>query len=302
MSAAELIHDRDGRLRAPIRIAAFIIAGVLAFAAVQGLLYPLLALGAGLTGTRPSFGPTMFVVALLVTHLAMFKWIERGRSWSYVWMGETATRPRPLVRGAIIGALAIAIPSALLVATGMLRVEATSGGTPQWFETAWRSAAILLPAAAAEELMIRGYPFAVLREAVGSRMALIGTSVVFGLLHAWNPGATAMSIALVMLAGLFLGGVVLATQSLYAATLAHFAWNWAMAGFLHTPVSGLNEFAPAGYRITDSGPDWITGGPWGPEGGVGAALGMGAGLWYLFARPSTGKLWQRLARREERQA
>jgi hypothetical protein len=27
-----------------------------------------------------------------------------------------------------------------------------------------------------------------------------------------------------------------------------------------------------------TGPDWLTGGAWGPEGGVAAALGMGAGI------------------------
>jgi hypothetical protein len=32
----------------------------------------------------------------------------------------------------------------------------------------------------------------------------------------------------------------------------------------------------------DNGPDWATGGSWGPEGGAGAALGMIVGLWLLL--------------------
>lgn len=300
MSAASFLYDSDGRLRAPIRIVAFVVASVLAFALVQGLLYPLLVLSAGLAGRQPSLEQTMFVVALLLAHVAMFAWIERGRSWPFVRMGGDAARPRPLLAGVTIGALCIAIPSLLLLAVGLLRIERVEGATG-WFATAWRSAALLLPAAVAEELMIRGYPFAVLRDAIGARGALLGTSMVFGLMHAGNPGANVMSILLVTLAGLFLGGVVLATGSLYAAMGAHFAWNWVMAGFLHTPVSGLTDTAPAGYRLTDAGPDWITGGPWGPEGGVGAALGMSAGLWYLFGHSGTGRLWRRLAGREERQ-
>ena len=87
-----------------------------------------------------------------------------------------------------------------------------------------------------------------------------------------------------MLAGFFLGSVFLATNSLWAATAAHFVWNWFMAAGLHTPVSGLPVSTPD-YRVIDSGPDWLTGGSWGPEGGFAAALGMFAVMIYLYARP-----------------
>jgi hypothetical protein len=96
---------------------------------------------------------------------------------------------------------------------------------------------------------------------------------------------TAESVVLVMLAGFFLAGVLYATRSLYAAWMAHFAWNWTMAVVFHTAVSGYPMEAP-GYRYVDAGPDWATGGEWGPEGGVPAGVGMiaGAGLVYLLFR------------------
>ena len=56
-----------------------------------------------------------------------------------------------------------------------------------------------------------------------------------------------------------------------------------MAALLHTPVSGIRFEAP-GWRLTDAGPDWATGGAWGPEAGLGATLGMAASLIYMFAR------------------
>jgi hypothetical protein len=73
------------------------------------------------------------------------------------------------------------------------------------------------------------------------------------------------------------------TRSLYAAWMAHFAWNWTMAVLLHIPVSGLETETPD-YRTVDAGPDWATGGPWGPEGGAAAALGMVGGIGYLLTR------------------
>ena len=142
---------------------------------------------------------------------------------------------------------------------------------------------VLLPAAFFEELFIRGYAFGVLRRAGGWRLALIVTSVVFGMLHAWNPGADAESILAVIVAGFFLGGILLATKSLYAAGAAHFAWNWVMSGALHIAVSGIPSRDPD-YRVVETGPDWLTGGPWGPEGGVAAVAVMLVAIFYLYAR------------------
>jgi hypothetical protein len=92
----------------------------------------------------------------------------------------------------------------------------------------------------------------------------------------------------VTLAGLMLGTIVVYTGSLYAATAAHVAWNWTMAGVFHLPVSGL-RFSTPDFRIVDAGPDWATGGGWGPEAGIGAALGMGAATAFLYARMGAGR-------------
>jgi uncharacterized protein len=182
----------------------------------------------------------------------------------------------------MLGLLPIAVPSVLLLAAGELKSVPAPDGS--WWAVTGLTFANLLPAAAGEELFIRGYIFAILRESIGSRWTLIWTSIVFGLLHLGNPGADAQSIVIVMLAGFFLGSVLLATRSLYAAIAAHFVWNWFMAAGLHTPVSGLGVSTPD-YRVIDNGPDWLTGGGWGPEGGFAAALGMFAILIYLHARP-----------------
>jgi membrane protease YdiL (CAAX protease family) len=159
------------------------------------------------------------------------------------------------------------------------------GGTAgDWWTWAGRMAVFLLPAALWEELAFRGYPFAVLRRAIGVPAALAATSLLFGLAHAQNRPGSALPLALVTLAGVFLGGIVVRGGGVWAAWMAHFAWNWVMAALLHTDVSGFLPSPPPGYRVLDAGPDWITGGPWGPEGGIAAGLGMSVGIAYLFAR------------------
>ena len=168
-----------------------------------------------------------------------------------------------------------------LLAGGWLRVERVPDGS--WLGAALAAAIALLPAALWEELLFRGYAFRALAAGAGEWAALVVTSVLFGLVHLTNAGATARSTALVTLAGVFLGAVLLRTGSLYAAWAAHWAWNWTMAAVFHVAVSGIG-FAAPDYRVVDAGPDWATGGVWGPEGGAGAALGMGAGLFLMLGR------------------
>ncbi|HEY3744657.1 MAG TPA: CPBP family intramembrane glutamic endopeptidase, partial [Gemmatimonadaceae bacterium] len=174
------------------------------------------------------------------------------------------------------------------LAIHMLRIDTTAPGS--WWGEAGRSTMLLLPAAFFEELFIRGYVFALLRRAAGWRTALIVTSVVFGLLHIANPGADSESILAVIVAGFFLGGILLVTRSLYAAGAAHFAWNWVMAGGLHIAVSGMPPHDPD-YRVVETGPDWLTGGPWGPEGGAAAVAAMFIVFFYLYGRNRRRMEW-----------
>jgi hypothetical protein len=230
---------------------------------------------------------------LAVASVALATWIMLRKiekmPWSTVGLDRAALTPPAVIGGALLGGFTIGIASLLLLATHMLRIDRTVPGS--WWGQAGHSALVLLPAAFFEELFIRGYVFAVIRRAWGWRLALVVTSVVFGLLHAWNPGADAESILAVIVAGFFLGAILLSTRSLYAAGAAHFAWNWVMAGALHIAVSGLAS-GDVDYRTVETGPDWLTGGPWGPEGGLAAVALMFLAIFYLYGRYLRGMEWR----------
>ena len=228
-------------------------------------------------------GALMQWVTLASTLAATYVMLRRVEKlpWGTIGLDAPAAAPSVLLKGAAYGALAIGVASLLLVAVQQLRIVAAPDGS--WWGTAGRATAVLLPAAFFEELFIRGYAFSVLRRMAGWKLALIVTSVVFGLLHAANPGANPQSILSVTVAGFFLGALFLATRSLYAAGAAHFAWNWVMAGLLHTPVSGLGMPTPD-YKTVDAGPDWLTGGEWGPESGLAAVAIMFLILFHLHWR------------------
>jgi membrane protease YdiL (CAAX protease family) len=251
------------------------------------------AFGVFLFGTRAVDPREVLFQWISLASVVIATWVMVRRvdklPWREVGLDAPAASPPTVIKGAVLGGLTIGVASLLLLATHMLRIDPTGPGN--WWGQAGHSTILLLPAAFFEELFIRGYVFAILRRAAGWKMALIITSVVFGLLHVTNPGADAESILAVIVAGFFLGVVFLATRSLYAAGAAHFAWNWVMSGALHIAVSGIQSNDPD-YRVVDSGPDWLTGGPWGPEGGIAAVAAMFVVLFYLYGRHLRRMEWK----------
>src|SRR5687767_7887577 len=230
--------------------------------------------------TRDSVFQWISLASVVLATWIMLRRVEK-LPWSTVGLDRAAAAPPLIINGAAVGGLTIGVASLFLLGIGMLRIDATIPGS--WWGEAWRSTIVLLPAAFFEELFIRGYVFAVLRRVAGWKLALVTTSVVFGMLHAWNPGADAESILAVIVAGFFLGAIFLATRSMYAVGVAHFAWNWVMSGALHIAVSGIPPHDPD-YRVVETGPDWLTGGQWGPEGGLAAVAAMFIGIFYLYGR------------------
>jgi membrane protease YdiL (CAAX protease family) len=280
LNARALFVAPSGAIRAPWRIAIFfalVAASYIASDALAGPAISMLLRSIGVTGVANESWVT--AIALLVATAICIRLVDRRR-WSDVWLDAAAARPKYVAGGFAIGALTIAVPIVALIGTGWLHAAASASGS--WMGACLRVSAMLVPAALAEELLMRGYLLSVLRESWGWVSAVAATSVAFGLLHLKNPGATAGFIAMVTLAGFFLAAVLYRTRSLYAAWAAHFAWNWTMAVLFHASVSGLPLESP-GYRYVDAGPDWATGGAWGPEGGVPAAIGMAGGIALLFA-------------------
>lgn len=220
------------------------------------------------------------LVGVLAATAVMIRAVD-VRPWRDVGLHAAAARPPALGWGTALGGGAIGGACVALLAAGWLQIGAAAPGSS--LSAAIAVTSFLLVAALYEEVLCRGYLLTALRDAVGYGWAIVATSVLFGLLHLANVGATARSVAIVILAGIFLASIRVVFDSLYAAWAAHLAWNWVLAVPLHAPVSGMRFDAPD-YRTTSSGPEWITGGGWGPEGGLAAALGMLAGLAVLHRR------------------
>jgi hypothetical protein len=125
--------------------------------------------------------------------------------------------------------------------------------------------AILAIAALAEEVAFRGYPFQRLIDAVGPTAATFLMSILFGVIHLNNPGSTAASTLVTILAGWLLSLAYLRTRALWVGWGFHVTWNVTMGILFGLPISGITNFSPV-IVCNTIGPSWITGGDYGPEG------------------------------------
>ncbi|MEP7325563.1 MAG: type II CAAX endopeptidase family protein [Gemmatimonadota bacterium] len=129
---------------------------------------------------------------------------------------------------------------------------------------------ILAPSALAEELVFRGVPLVLLDRAAGRGAAIGITALLFALAHSQNPEITTLSIGNICVAGVLLGIAFYAPGGLWSAIGFHLGWNWAIAS-LDAPLSGIDLRIPF-INYDPGGPAWLTGGKFGPEGGVLATL------------------------------
>ena len=194
--------------------------------------------------------------------------------------------------GTLVGMIAIGIACVVMVVAGALRFAEDAGTLRLWGASILTSLIFLAVPAAAEEALFRGYPFQKLVEGFGAAAATIVASALFALAHARNPAVNGFALFNIFLAGVVLSVAYLRTRSLWYATGVHLGWNWAMAGLIDLPVSGLELFDAPLYEPLDRGPDWLTGGAFGPEAGLAGVLGLSfmlAGVWVTTKKESNGR-------------
>jgi hypothetical protein len=127
-----------------------------------------------------------------------------------------------------------------------------------------------------EELSDRGYLLQNLKDGLNLPWALFLSSTVFAARHLGNPNATWISTLGIFLAGFFLAYGWVRTRQLWISLGLHTGWNFFEGIVFGFPVSGLQSFRL--IQQSDSGPEWITGGAFGPEAGSILILAMALGM------------------------
>ena len=192
-------------------------------------------------------------------------------------------------RGFLIGAGLLTLVTFSLWVCGAYHVLGLGAGTSPW---GWgQLAVIFLCVAVFEEVLARGIVFRLLEQGLGTWAALVLSALLFGFMHFANPGATTRSaVALAVEAGVLLAAAYVATRSLWLPIGLHTAWNIFEGPVYGARVSGIP--LPSLLEVRFSGPEWLTGGAFGPEAGLPAVLLGGAlGLAFLLLAVRRGQIF-----------
>jgi membrane protease YdiL (CAAX protease family) len=232
-----------------------------------------------------SFGS--FAAVFLVT--ALFTWWE-GRPFHTIGL-RTASPLREWARGFALGMLMLAASVGISAALGWIDLRRVGGapGDGPLTVLGWGLLALFyfLIQGPAEEVLDRGYLLPVLGKRGGLWVGVIVSSVIFALMHGANPAIGPIPLLNLFLAGVFFCFYALKEAGLWGVFGWHSAWNWVQGAVFGLEVSGLETFAAHPlFDFDEVGPDWMTGGPFGPEGGAAVTivllLGVGVLLWLFW--------------------
>jgi len=224
------------------------------------------------------------------------KWFDRrmpkqfGITFSRVWWVD-------FIFGLVLGAVLMTLIFLFGLLTGAVRVVSfyhSYSGSGPFISGFLQSLLFYVLVGFYEELFSRGYHLINLAEGLNHKIigkkgaliiAIIISSVLFGLLHLTNPHANWVSTLNISLSGVFLGLGMFMTGSLAIPIGLHITWNFFQGNVFGFPVSGVSTGAT--LIVTQSvGAQWLTGGLFGPEAGVMglAAMGIGAVITLLWIR------------------
>ena len=179
---------------------------------------------------------------------------------------ELRLRPLHLLLGGASGAAMVALPMAALFAFGVYELVLFRGASPALLGVA----AVIGIAATLEELTYRCLLFRIVEQSWGTKWALAIQAVIFAVQHLENvaTGGTGDAVTMlvaVILTGLLWGAVFILARNLWVVAAHHAAWNFTIL-LSGLPLSGIEDWrtlAPLENRF--AGPDWLTGGMFGPE-------------------------------------
>ncbi len=249
----------------------YLVLGVLAFLIIPGVVGYVLLLNIPAYAAVPL--STIAAVATLYAFKKYLSWyVEDGESLSF-W-----GKARMMGIGwavSVVNFLAIIVCLFLCGCYHIVNVEFDVGSQLSWLS-------LFLLVGVVEEVIFRGILFRLIADKWNIAVGLTTSSLLFGLAHLGNPGATLWAALAIALASGWLFGMAYAYhQTIWVPVGMHWAWNYLEGGVFGCSVSGT----PLDYRplITPkiSGTDLLSGGAFGPEASIiCVAIGIGISIVY----------------------
>jgi membrane protease YdiL (CAAX protease family) len=171
------------------------------------------------------------------------------------------------------------------ISGGMLLITWLSGGgrfsfdpdrLSEYFQYVLPLVIFLWIAALGEEWIFRGYPLTKFSQTIGSGWANILVSLLFVAGHWGGSGWSILPATNIFIFSLVNGAMRFTAGGIPAAWGFHFAWN-SLQVLAGATLTGENFQVPFVQFLSDE-PVWLSGGAYGPEGGLGTSLATLVGL------------------------
>ena len=125
------------------------------------------------------------------------------------------------------------------------------------------------PQGASEELIFRGYMIPRFEQRYKKAFAIFFSSVMFSVFHSLNAGYTPLASVNLFLIAVLFALIYLKTGNIWLTCAMHTAWNLSQGNIYGLQVSGNNAHAALiNTTYSANAKDIITGGTFGPEGGL----------------------------------
>lgn len=247
----------SGRLGVILRVAMFLVFGIIAHRLFFLFLYPVFNPNLLIASVGGVFAGASIANALAIRIYERARLADIGLHWG-------SASARNLLFGFVGGVGAVAIVVIPSVASGVAYFQ-RSGEQMASMGSLLFVALVLLFGVVGEEMLFRGYGFQVLVPVYGKAATLLPMAVPFALMHAGNPAITYLGLFNTFAWGVLLGWALLRSRDLWFPIGIHYGWNLALP-LLGVNVSGFT-MKLTGYTLRWRLDEVWSGGEYGLEGG-----------------------------------
>lgn len=185
-----------------------------------------------------------------------------------------------LLLGLVLGAVSMIIIFVILLVSNNITLS-NSLVKPSFSSSILIGIPLFILVAISEEIMCRGYILNTLNQMKKPWLSAAISSAIFAFLHLANPNVKLVGILNIFLVGLLFSCMYIRTKSLWMAIGYHFAWNYFQGNIFGFPVSGQTQ-SNGIYIIKGVKENILTGGAFGPEGGILVSIVIIAGMIFVW--------------------
>ncbi|WP_173216183.1 CPBP family intramembrane glutamic endopeptidase [Paenibacillus alba] len=192
---------------------------------------------------------------------------ERRKRWALGF--GTRQMGRKFSAGVLLGALLMSASTFGIWLFGVILFHLNSWTSSLALELVW-GFLLFIGVAVNEELFARGYLQGLVKERFGTTSAVVVSTLVFALLHSFNPGMWNNPVPLLnlLLAGLLFGLCREYSNSLWMPIGLHLSWNYLQGCIYGFEVSGTPMPSLFTLKMSYPNSSLISGGSFGAEGSL----------------------------------